>query len=306
MGITRTVSNIPAIHIQNLTKNYDEVKAVNGINLEIAQGSFYGLLGPNGAGKSTTIHCVTGLTTPSSGSIQVLGKDVIKDYREARRLVGLSQQDIHIDPYFTIDEVLVYQAGYFGIPSKQARKRSEELLRRFGVWDKRDVIYRKLSGGMKRKVEIAKALVHQPKILILDEPTAGLDVQTRKELWEFITEQNQKHGLTVILTTHYIEEAQALCERVGIIKDGRIIQEQATDELLKEFSNKILVAHYQNKPKSFKGAKQTNNTLTYTLAADEDESQVLKRLANAGSIKTLETRSQSLEEVFVALTEDKQ
>lgn len=296
----------PAIKITNLHKNYEDVQAVNGINLEIQQGAFYGLLGPNGAGKSTTIHCVTGLTSLTSGHVEVLGHDVVTDYREARRLIGLSQQDIHIDPYFTIDEVLVYQAGYFGIPAKQARKRSEQLLKRFGVWDKRDVIYRKLSGGMKRKVEIAKALVHEPKILILDEPTAGLDVQTRRDLWEFITEQNTKHGLTVILTTHYIEEAQALCERIGIIKDGRIIQEQATDELLKEFSNKVLEATYDKAPKKVPGAKQTNNTLAYALGADEDESKVLKKLTKAGNLVSIETRSQSLEEVFVELTEEKQ
>ena len=297
---------VPAIKINDLHKQYEDVHAVKGISLEIQPGEFYGLLGQNGAGKSTTIHCVTGLASITSGSIQVLGRDVVDDYRAARRLIGLSQQDIHIDPYFTIDEVLVYQAGYFGIPTQEARKRSEKLLKRFGVWDKKDVIYRKLSGGMKRKVEIAKALVHKPKILILDEPTAGLDVQTRRDLWEFITEQNKKHGLTVILTTHYIEEAQALCERIGIIKEGRIIQEKPTSELLQEFSNKVLVATYTNQPKPVNGAEQTNNTLTYALQRNDNESKILKQLANAGEIQSIETRSQSLEEVFVELTENKQ
>ncbi len=295
----------PAIEITNLHKRYEDVHAVNGITLSVKQGEFYGLLGQNGAGKSTTIHCITGLAQLTSGKISILGKDVVTDYREARRLVGLSQQDIHIDPYFTIDEVLVYQAGYFGVPPAQARKRAKKLLTRFGVWDKKDVIYRKLSGGMKRKVEIAKALMHDPKVLILDEPTAGLDVQTRRDLWEFISAQN-KQGLTVVLTTHYIEEAQALCERIGIIQDGKIIQEKPTEELLKSFSSKLLVAKYASKPEPVKGAEQTNNTLTYALSADESESEALKRLAQAGEIVSIDTRSQNLEEVFVHLTKDEE
>lgn len=292
-----------ALEITDLHKSYGELEAVKGISLNIKKGEFYGLLGPNGAGKSSTIHCVTGLANITSGSVAVFGKDNVEEYREARKLIGLSQQDIHIDPYFTIDDVLVYQAGYFGVPADQARTRTEELLKRFGVWDKRDEQYRKLSGGMKRKVEIAKALVHDPRILILDEPTAGLDVQTRRDLWEFITEQNEKHGLTVILTTHYIEEAQALCERVGIIKDGRIIMQKPTDELLKTFSNKVLTVKYAKKPTPVEGAERTKNTLTYRLDAEEDESDALKRLADAGDITNIETRSQNLEEVFVELTE---
>jgi ABC-2 type transport system ATP-binding protein len=297
---------VPAIRISNLHKRYSDVHAVKDISLEIPQGMFYGLLGPNGAGKSTVIHCITGLASITQGNIKVIGHDVVTDYQAARKLVGLSQQDIHIDPYFTIDEVLIYQAGYFGIPTKKARERAEELLKRFGVWDKKDVIYRKLSGGMKRKVEIAKALVHQPKILILDEPTAGLDVQTRKELWEFIKEQNQENGLTVILTTHYIEEAQALCERIGIIQEGKLIQEQTTSDLLSTFSKKILLATYKKKPLSIKGATRTNNTLRYVLNQDENENEVLKKLIQAGTITNIETRSQNLEEVFLTLTEKQQ
>lgn len=292
-----------ALKIRDLHKKYDDMHAVNGINLSIEQGEFYGLLGPNGAGKSTTIHCVTGLANITSGNITVFGKDNQKEYREARKLIGLSQQDIHMDPYFNILDVLVYQAGYFGVPKDKAHKRATTLLKQFDVWDKREENYRKLSGGMKRKVEIAKALVHDPKILILDEPTAGLDVQTRRDLWKFITKQNEQ-GLTVILTTHYIEEAQALCERIGIIKAGKIIEEKPTEELLKTFSNKIIIAKYKQKPKQFTGAQQTNNTLTYHLQAGEDEENILKKLTKAGDLKNIETRNQNLEEVFVELTED--
>ncbi len=228
-----------AIEITGLTKKYGSFTAVNNLSLSIPKGMFYGLLGPNGAGKSSTIHCITGLANITQGTIKVLGKDVVTDYQEARKLVGLSQQDIHIDPYFTMDQVLVYQAGYFGIPAGEAKKRAEKLLKQFGVWEKRNEIYRKLSGGMKRKVEIAKALIHKPKILILDEPTAGLDVQTRKDLWEFIREQN-KQGLTVILTTHYLEEAEALCEKIGIITEGKLHIEANTQELKKQHKNKKL------------------------------------------------------------------
>ena len=295
----------PALKITHLHKKYKDLVAVDDISLEIRQGEFYGLLGPNGAGKSTTIHCVSGLANITSGTIEVFGFDNVKEYRQARRLIGLSQQDIHMDPYFKILDVLIYQAGYFGVSKKQAEKKAEELLKQFGVWDKRDENYRQLSGGMKRKVEIAKALVHEPEILILDEPTAGLDVQTRRDLWRYIRKLNKK-GLTVILTTHYIEEAQALCERIGIIKDGKIIEEKPTKELLKTFSKKTIIATYTNKPTPIKGAEKKNHTLIYHLGPDEDESQAIKKLTQAGEIKQIETKNQSLEEVFVELTEEKQ
>jgi ABC-2 type transport system ATP-binding protein len=222
----------PALKISHLHKKYDDLVAVKDISIEIQKGEFYGFLGQNGAGKSTTIHCITGLANPTSGTIEVFGHDNKTEYQKARRLIGLSQQDIHMDPYFTIDQALMYSAGYFGVPKEEAKKRTEKLLKQFGVWDKRDESYRKLSGGMKRKVEIAKALIHEPKILILDEPTAGLDVQTRRELWEYIKKRN-KQGLTVILTTHYIEEAEEMCDRIGIIKKGELIVEKPTKELLK-------------------------------------------------------------------------
>ena len=295
----------PALKVTNLHKRYKNLVAADNINLEIKKGEFYGLLGPNGAGKTTTIHCITGLANSTSGTIEVFGFDNVKEYRQARKLIGLSQQDIHMDPYFKIQDVLMYQAGYFGIPKQQAQKKTEELLKQFGVWDKREENYRQLSGGMKRKVEIAKALVHEPKILILDEPTAGLDVQTRRDLWSYISTLN-KQGLTVILTTHYIEEAQALCEKIGIIKNGKIIEEKSTKQLLKTFSNKIIIATYTNKPKNVTGAQQENNTLTYRIDPEENEAEVIKKLTQAGKIKHLETKNQSLEEVFVELTEEKQ
>lgn len=230
--ISATMST-PALKISHLRKEYDDVVAVKDLSIEINKGEFYGFLGQNGAGKSTTIHCITGLANITSGTIEVFGHDNQKEYRTARRYIGLSQQDIHMDPYFKIYEVLVYQAGYFGVSREEAEKRAEELLKQFNIWDKRNENYRKLSGGMKRKAEIAKSLIHKPEILILDEPTAGLDVQTRRELWDYIKKLN-KEGLTVILTTHYIEEAEEMCNRIGIIKDGELIAEKPTKELLKD------------------------------------------------------------------------
>ncbi|MFT4250802.1 MAG: ABC transporter ATP-binding protein [Candidatus Woesearchaeota archaeon] len=229
----------PALKITDLHKQYPEVVAVNNLSLEIKKGEFYGLLGHNGAGKTSTIHCVTGLATITKGTIEVFGYDVEKEYQQARKLVGLSQQDIHMDPYFSIEETLIYQAGYFGIPRTEAKKRCEKLLKQFGVWSKREESYRKLSGGMKRKVEIAKALMHQPQLLILDEPTAGLDVQTRNELYTYLEELN-KQGTTIILTTHYIEEAEKLCNRIGVMKQGELILEEETKKLKKQYKNNKL------------------------------------------------------------------
>jgi ABC-2 type transport system ATP-binding protein len=221
----------PAIAIDNLVKHYGSLKAVDGLSLTVKQGEFFGLLGPNGAGKTTTISAIVGLVRYDGGAIRVMGHDVVGDYRQARQLVGLSAQEYNFDRYLTIEEVLIYQAGYFGIPAAVARPRAHALLKQFSLFDKRDVDYMKLSGGMKRRLTIARALIHEPKVLILDEPTAGTDVALRLELWEQLRELNRQ-GLTIVLTTHYLEEAEELCKRIAIMRAGRIVALDETQRLV--------------------------------------------------------------------------
>ncbi len=209
-----------AIEIRNLHKSYDDTAALCGIDLTIKPGEFYGLLGPNGAGKTTTIGIITGLVKLESGSVSVFGKDIITDYRFTRSRIGVSPQEFTSDWFFSIEKLLIFQAGYYGIPKKDALPRVEEVMKKLGLYEKREEKIRFLSGGMKRRFMIAKSLVNDPDILILDEPTAGVDVELRRMLWEYLNELHGK-GKTILLTTHYIEEAEKLCERVSIINDGR-------------------------------------------------------------------------------------
>lgn len=215
----------PAIEIVDLRKRFRGVEAVRGISLRVERGEFFGLLGPNGAGKSTTLGILTGLVRRDSGRADVLGLDVERDYRVVRRRIGLAPQEFNFDRFLPIEDVLMYQGGYFGLDRRRAKQRAGELLEEFGLSAKRRETIRSLSGGMKRRLLIAKALVHEPEIIILDEPTAGVDVELRHQLWSTLRELNRQ-GTTVLLTTHYIEEAEALCERVAIIDHGEIV---ATD-----------------------------------------------------------------------------
>ena len=196
--------------------------AVDDLSFEVADGEFFGFLGPNGAGKTTTINAIVGLATFQSGSIQVFGADVIGDYRHARSYIGLSPQDFNFDRYLTVEEILIYQAGYYGITPTRAKPRVAELLEQFELTDNRRKTYLQLSGGFKRRLALARALVHSPRMLILDEPTAGLDVELRLELWEFLRRINAD-GMTVILTSHYLEEVELLCSRIGILNRGRLV-----------------------------------------------------------------------------------
>jgi ABC-2 type transport system ATP-binding protein len=222
-----------AVAVTSLVKRYSGVEALKGIDLTIPQGAFFGLLGPNGAGKSTLIHILTGLASPTSGSAAVLGMDVVRDYRASRRLIGLAPQEFNFDRFFSLLEILVYQGGYFGLRRKEARARAEELLARFGLWDKRNEKTPRLSGGMKRRLLIAKAMVHDPPILILDEPTAGVDVELRRDLWAYWQEINAR-GKTILLTTHYLEEAEALCRTLAVIDLGTIITSGAKEKVVAE------------------------------------------------------------------------
>lgn len=214
--------SVPALEIQGLTKYYGTLKALDRVSLTVQPGDFVAFLGKNGAGKTTTIHSVTGLSRFQEGSVKVFGHDVVSEYRQTRTLVGLCPQEFNLDPFLTIEGILVYQAGYFGIPRKDAQRRANELLERFQLENKRKVDFRKLSGGMKRRLLLCRALMHDPKILILDEPTAGADVELRYMIWDYLTDINAR-GTTVFLTTHYMEEAEKLSKTVVIIDRGRVI-----------------------------------------------------------------------------------
>ena len=196
--------------------------AVDDLTLDVPQGEFFGFLGPNGAGKTTTINAIVGLATIQGGTIEIFGHDVAREFREARRLIGLSPQEYNFDRFLTIEEILVFQAGYYGVPAREARLRTAELLERFELTDKRRATPLQLSGGMKRRLTLARALVHRPRLLILDEPTAGMDVELRLELWDFLRSINAD-GMTILMTSHYLEEVEMLCQRVGIIDEGRLV-----------------------------------------------------------------------------------
>ena len=223
-----------AISIQSLSKHYGSLCAVDQLSLDLMPGEFFGLLGPNGAGKTTTIQSIVGLTTFQHGTIQVFGHDVVHQYRRARGFIGLAPQEYNFDRYLSIRDVLIYSAGYFGIPAKQAKADADTLLKRFELYGKKDDSFIKLSGGMKRRLTLARALIHRPKILILDEPTAGVDVELRLELWELLRELNEQ-GMTIVLTTHYLEEAQTLCKRIGIINAGRLVALDTTEGLFARY-----------------------------------------------------------------------
>lgn len=223
-----------AISFKNLTKHYGSLVALNDVSLEIEEGEFFGLLGPNGAGKTTLISILAGLCRPTAGSVEVMGHDVQADFREARRLLGIVPQELVFDPFFTVRETLQFQSGYFGI--KNNGEWIDEILHHLGLADKANKNMRALSGGMKRRVLVAQALVHRPPVIVLDEPTAGVDVELRQSLWKFISRLNQE-GHTIVLTTHYLEEAQELCGRIAMLKKGQIVALDTTANLLARVNN---------------------------------------------------------------------
>ena len=226
---------VPALKIEKLRKTYSSgLLALDGVSLEIRAGLFFGLLGPNGAGKTTLINSIVSLVRPDSGVVEVFGRDAFEEFREARRMIGVSPQEINLDKFLTVEEVLLYHAGYYGVPKKKARERAEELLELFALVGRRKQRVNTLSGGMKRRVMFARALMHDPKILFLDEPTAGVDVELRYKLWEYIRELNSG-GLTILLTTHYLEEAEALCEEIALINEGRIVAQDTSASLKDRF-----------------------------------------------------------------------
>jgi len=234
----------PALRITDLVKRYPTgTEALRGVSLEVADGEFFGLLGPNGAGKSTLIHCSTGLAAPTSGEIAIFGHDAVNRYREAREAVGLAPQELNIDWFLTVEETLDFHGGYFGMSRRDRRERVDQLLEDFSLTDKRAERTRNLSGGMKRRLILARALMHRPRLLILDEPTAGVDVELRLELWHYVRRINQE-GTSILLTTHYLEEAEELCDRIAFINEGRLIAEGTSSELANRFGVESLEDAY--------------------------------------------------------------
>ena len=224
-----------ALEVADLVKRYETgTEALKGVSLAIEAGEFFGLLGPNGAGKSTLIHCTTGLAKPTSGEIRVFGHDAIEQYEEARLAVGLAPQELNLDWFLTLEETLDYHGGYFGMPKRERRERTSELLEAFSLSAKKDDRTRTLSGGMKRRLILARALMHRPRLLILDEPTAGVDVELRLELWRYVERINSE-GTTILLTTHYLEEAERLCDRIAFINDGQIVAQGTSPELAAQY-----------------------------------------------------------------------
>jgi len=292
-----------AIQIANLEKKYPTTHALRGVSLSVEEGEFFGLLGPNGAGKTTLISILAGLTRPTGGSASVMGHDVVTDYRNARRNLGVVPQEIVFDPFFSVRETLRLQSGYFGYRKNDAW--IDELLERLHLADKANANMRQLSGGMKRRVLVAQALVHRPPVIVLDEPTAGVDVELRQTLWQFIQELNRQ-GHTIVLTTHYLEEAETLCGRIAMLKSGQIVALDSTKNLLAGFSEKYLrlTLGSNRLPAQFNVQIIANTGNQYTLALQDftEVEPVLAAIRESNvPILEMEVVQPDLEEVFVKI-----
>jgi ABC-2 type transport system ATP-binding protein len=291
---------LPAVDIRNAHKRYGKLQAVDGVDLCIAQGEFFGLLGPNGAGKTTLINLLSGLARADSGQLSVLGFDVTTQYRDSRRLLGVVPQELVFDPFFTVRETLRLQSGYFGLNQNDAW--IDEVMHHLDLTDKADTNMRRLSGGMKRRVLVAQALVHKPPVIVLDEPTAGVDVELRQSLWQFIQRLNRE-GHTVLLTTHYLEEAEALCNRIAMLKKGRIVALDTTQNLLASISGcRVRLRLSAELPDALRPQLLKQEAGEYWLQLDSYEAlePVLVKLRGAGvTVLEMSLQQPDLEEVFL-------
>ncbi|MGV3572744.1 MAG: ABC transporter ATP-binding protein [Ramlibacter sp.] len=301
---------MPAISFQSVSKVYDtprgSFQALDGVSFDIEEGEFFGLLGPNGAGKTTLISILAGLVRASAGKVLVRGHDVHKDYAQARRQLGVVPQELVFDPFFTVREALRIQSGYFGVKNNDAW--IDELLSSLGLADKATANMRQLSGGMKRRVLVAQALVHRPPVIVLDEPTAGVDVELRQTLWQFIARLN-KEGHTVLLTTHYLEEAEALCGRIAMLKTGRVVALERTSELLKAASSNVLRFKLDGRlPPEFEGKARVTGRIVQLPAHDAHEiEQHLAVIRQAGlRVEDVEIRKADLEDVFLDVMKERE
>lgn len=299
---------VPALVVQNLTKTYDNgFQALKGISLSVEQGDFFALLGPNGAGKSTTLGILSGLVQKTSGSAEVMGADVNADAFNARRYLGVVPQEFNFNQFEKVIDIVITQAGYFGMTQAEAAPRAEELLRALDLWEKRDQQSRLLSGGMKRRLMIARALIHGPKVLILDEPTAGVDIELRRSMWAFMKDLNAA-GTTIILTTHYLEEAEQLCRNVAIINHGEIVQNTSVRGLLSQLNTETFILDLNE---SLDAAPLLNGYAVRLAGSDALEVDVTKGqsindvftqlTASNVQVRSMRTKSNRLEELFVSL-----
>lgn len=319
MGVTRHSAGliiqmhapVPAIEVRGLAKAYpDGFQALKGVDLDIRSGEIFALLGPNGAGKTTLISIICGIVNPSAGTVRVSGHDIIRDFREARSLIGLVPQELTVESFESVIATVKFSRGLFG--KKRDDAHIEKVLRDLSLWEKRDNRVMELSGGMKRRVMIAKALAHEPKILFLDEPTAGVDVELRRDMWEMVRRLRES-GVTIILTTHYIEEAEEMADRIGVINHGELVLVEDKTRLMKQLGRKELSVHLQSPlaaiPSALAGRPlelaDGGHTLVYSFDAQAEESGIpdlLKALGENGiDFRDLRTRESSLEEIFVNL-----
>ena len=292
---------VPAIRIHGVVKHYGTLKALGGVDLEVAQGEFFGLLGPNGAGKTTLISILAGLARATSGRVEVMGHEVVADYAAARRSLGIVPQELVFDPFFSVRETLRIQSGYFGVKGNDAW--IDELLEGLGLADKAGANMRQLSGGMKRRVLVAQALVHRPPVIVLDEPTAGVDVELRQTLWQFVARLNRE-GHTVLLTTHYLEEAEAMCGRIAMLKQGRVVALDRTSALLAGTASTMLSFKTdQALPPTLAAQARITGRIVQLTAHDAREVEsMLARLHTAGlEPEDLEIGRADLEDVFLEI-----
>lgn len=305
-----SAESTPALKIENLEKSYDNgFVALKGISLEVPQGDFFALLGPNGAGKSTTIGIVCSLVNKSAGKVAVHGVDIDKDFPAAKNFLGIVPQEFNFNMFEKVFDIVSNQAGFYGLPRDLACKRAEKYLRELGLWDKRDVTGRMLSGGMKRRLMIARALVHNPRLLILDEPTAGVDIEMRRGMWEFLQKLND-NGTTIILTTHYLEEAEALCRNIAIINHGEIVENTSIKDLLRRLQREVFIVDSaealpeQLSIENFEFRRTDDRTLEIEVEKGQHLNDVFSALDGAGvNVVSLRNRANRLEEMFVNLLE---
>lgn len=300
-----------ALELTDLKKVYATgVEALRGIDLVVEEGDFYALLGPNGAGKSTTIGIITSLVNKTSGKVKVFDYDIDTDLVRAKQQIGLVPQEFNFNPFETVEQIVVNQAGYYGVPRNEALKRSEKYLKQSNLWEKRHERARMLSGGMKRRLMIARALMHEPRLLILDEPTAGVDIELRREMWTFLRELNE-NGTTIILTTHYLEEAEMLCRNIGIIQSGELIENTNMKTLLAklEFETFIFdLASYDKKPaiKGYQSFFEDDLTLAVEVERNQGLNNLFEQLTKQNiSVLSMRNKSNRLEELFLKITEEK-
>ena len=300
-----------ALDIEGLTKNYsDGFQALKGIDLHVREGDFFALLGPNGAGKSTTLGIVSSLVNKSGGKVRVFGHDIDTDLSSAKLSLGVVPQEFNFNQFEKVEDIVTTQAGYYGIPLKTARVSAEKYLKKLGLWDKRNTPARMLSGGMKRRLMIARALVHEPRLLILDEPTAGVDIELRRSMWQFLEEMNRQ-GTTIILTTHYLEEAEALCRNIAIIDQGEIIRHTSKRELLQQLSVETFVLDTEQplekapELSGFNASLDDDGALEVEVAKGQGLNALFIELENLGiRVLSMRTKANRLEELFVRMVEE--